>query len=67
MNENSSSGWKFEIMEVSNGVYKVRALNKDGLKIELEGFDPEKLMLDIKKSALEIEMKARQNRKDSSH
>ncbi|EMP00086.1 hypothetical protein LEP1GSC120_2641 [Leptospira santarosai str. 200702252] len=54
-------------MEVSNGVYKVRALNKDGLKIELEGFDPEKLMLDIKKSALEIEMKARQNRKDSSH
>ncbi|EMN89588.1 hypothetical protein QRD38_16485 [Leptospira weilii] len=57
MNEENLSNWVFEIIEISNGIYQLKASSKKGLKIELEGLDPEKLLLEFKKSALEINLK----------
>lgn len=37
-------GWRFEVEELSAGVYVVRAFDGDALRIERQGHDPEALV-----------------------
>jgi hypothetical protein len=51
-------GWKFEIDEISAGVYKVRGKNKSGRNVEATGVDPDTLIDECKKSAKQIVIKS---------
>ncbi|WP_167882479.1 hypothetical protein [Leptospira gomenensis] len=58
MNSGDISNWEFKITEISNGVYQVIAADQQGHKIELEGIEPEILLTNCKKYALEINKQA---------
>jgi hypothetical protein len=45
----------FQVEEVSNGVYKLRAKHTRGASIEATGTDPEELLKRAKKDAAEME------------
>jgi hypothetical protein len=47
--------WMFQVEEVSNGVYKLRAKHTRGVSIEATGTDPEELLKRAKKDAAEME------------
>ena len=49
--------WTFKVDEISNGVYQVTGTDKHGRKVEITGFDVDRLTEDCKKAAIEIDRK----------
>jgi hypothetical protein len=43
--------WKFEIDEISAGVYRVRGVDKDGRSVEATGTDEDALLEECRRSA----------------
>lgn len=43
--------WKFDIDEVSAGVYRVIGTHTNGASVQVEGTDPEKLLEECRNSA----------------
>jgi hypothetical protein len=56
----SHDDWDFEVNEVSLGVYRARATDRSGRKIELTGTDPTKLRAKLRKAAEEIDQSVAQ-------
>ena len=51
------SNWIFNVDEVSNGVYQVTAIDKQGRKVEMTGIDEDRLIAECRKAAAEINVK----------
>lgn len=49
--------WTFKVDEVSNGVYQITGSDKYGRKVEMTGFDVDRLIEDCKKAVIEIDRK----------
>ena len=47
-------GWSFEVDETSANVFKVIGRDESGRSVERTGFDPDKLLEEAKRDALEI-------------
>lgn len=45
------AGWKFDVDEVSAGVYKVIGRDAAGRSVEKKGLDPEQLLEECKEAA----------------
>jgi hypothetical protein len=46
--------WTFEVQETSANVYKVTGFDSAGRSVTRQGLDPETLLLEAKKDALEV-------------
>lgn len=48
-------GWTFEVREVSAGVYRLTARDRDGRLIEASGEDPDALLAEAKATATRLD------------
>ena len=51
--------WRFEIDEVSAGVFRVKGVEAAGRSVEASGTDPDAVLADCKKAAAEMQGRSR--------
>jgi len=51
-------GWKFELDEVSAGVYEVVGRDRAGHVVQSKGIDPDELLEKCRKEAVDLQAKA---------